>query len=212
MGRYYRGGARLFWSDGLINLCSAPERRFYFASMRETAPRENLMKNIYVLFTTLGVMAYTTNASALEGFPAQIPTDASCGTCHPGPDRTVRNVFGQAAGQNRVDGAIDWPALCALDSDGDGASNGVELGDPNCAWAVGDTVPPNVSDPADQASVPPQDQDPQDPQDPANPVDGGADDIGGGCSTTGSNHSVLLVMLLATLSLGWSLTRRRDRA
>jgi dopamine beta-monooxygenase len=28
-------------------------------------------------------------------------------------------------------------ALCAKDSDGDGATNGVELGDPTCVWTVG---------------------------------------------------------------------------
>ena len=30
-------------------------------------------------------------------------------------------------------------ALCEMDSDGDGPSNGFELGDPNCIWQEGDT-------------------------------------------------------------------------
>ncbi|KAJ1617206.1 hypothetical protein T492DRAFT_579871, partial [Pavlovales sp. CCMP2436] len=30
-------------------------------------------------------------------------------------------------------------ALCKLDSDGDSRSNGEELGDPACAWKVGDS-------------------------------------------------------------------------
>ena len=30
-----------------------------------------------------------------------------------------------------------WPALCPLDSDGDGLSNGQELGDPFCKWTPG---------------------------------------------------------------------------
>jgi dopamine beta-monooxygenase len=33
-----------------------------------------------------------------------------------------------------------WTAdLCQADSDGDGTSNGAELGDPNCTWTVGGT-------------------------------------------------------------------------
>ena len=35
-------------------------------------------------------------------------------------------------------GAGDWPALCSLDSDRDGVTNGQELGDPCCAWRGGD--------------------------------------------------------------------------
>lgn len=32
--------------------------------------------------------------------------------------------------------------LCAMDSDGDGRSNGEELGDPSCTWKKGDPSPP----------------------------------------------------------------------
>ena len=48
------------------------------------------------------------------------------------------NVFGTAfesAGNS-------WTAaLCQADSDGDGKTNGEELGDPNCTWQKGDTNP-----------------------------------------------------------------------
>jgi len=48
----------------------------------------------------------------------------------------ARNDFGNdfsAAGR-------EWTtSLCQQDSDGDGRSNGEELGDPNCVWQVGDT-------------------------------------------------------------------------
>lgn len=48
----------------------------------------------------------------------------------------VRNQFGmdfQSAG-------YQWtPGLCNLDSDGDGRTNGEELGDPDCKWKKGDT-------------------------------------------------------------------------
>ena len=42
-----------------------------------------------------------------------------------------RNVFGLAFAANNH----TWDAtLCSLDSDGDGFTNGEELGDPNCTW------------------------------------------------------------------------------
>ena len=42
----------------------------------------------------------------------------------------ARNPFGEDFSDN--DG--DWQALCKLDSDGDGLTNGQELGDPCCQW------------------------------------------------------------------------------
>lgn len=38
-------------------------------------------------------------------------------------------------------GSIDWAKVCPLDSDGDGLTNGQELGDPNCRWRQGDPDP-----------------------------------------------------------------------
>ncbi|CAH8504756.1 unnamed protein product [Heterobilharzia americana] len=42
------------------------------------------------------------------------------------------NPFGSDFEQKR-----SWDLLCSLDSDGDGFTNGQELGDPNCQWKVG---------------------------------------------------------------------------
>jgi len=49
-----------------------------------------------------------------------------------------------------------WSAYCQKDSDGDGATNGVELGDPNCAWVVNRGAPSGTyqSDPNDPNSTP----------------------------------------------------------
>jgi len=33
----------------------------------------------------------------------------------------------------------NWTRVCRLDSDGDGKTNGQELGDPNCTWKPGMT-------------------------------------------------------------------------
>lgn len=55
------------------------------------------------------------------------------------------NPFGEAFMAN----GFEWTtALCEADSDGDGRSNGVELGDPNCEWEVGvEPAEPSLSHP-----------------------------------------------------------------
>ena|SRR2546427_7858714 len=65
----------------------------------------------------------------------------SCGACHVsqfggGP----RNAFGTAVGTLVGLGTCEqfWgPRLAALDSDGDGISNGAELEDPDGTWSLG---------------------------------------------------------------------------
>mmetsp|Transcript_57802 Transcript_57802/g.122971 ORF Transcript_57802/g.122971 Transcript_57802/m.122971 type:complete len:163 (-) Transcript_57802:183-671(-) len=53
-----------------------------------------------------------------------------------------RNTFGK---DFHLAGNTWTTALCEADSDGDGASNGLELGDPNCTWTYG-TVPSRVTE------------------------------------------------------------------
>ncbi|XP_061181570.1 temptin-like isoform X1 [Saccostrea echinata] len=47
-----------------------------------------------------------------------------------------KNPFGLAFAAAGHQWTVD---LCNADSDGDGVSNGAELGDPNCTWTAGDT-------------------------------------------------------------------------
>jgi hypothetical protein len=75
---------------------------------------------------------------------AQIPNGAefSCMNCHVtagGP----RNEFGKEIEENFLDGDnVVWNAeLAALDSDGDGFTNGEELFDPEGTWRIGDDNP-----------------------------------------------------------------------
>jgi hypothetical protein len=104
------------------------------------------------------------DAAARPFRPAQVPNGAnlSCGTCHvtPGGPRnafglTVESDFLTAAG---FAGQVIWgPELAALDSDGDGATNGEELGDPDGTWAIGDADPAvDFTHPADPDSRPPE--------------------------------------------------------
>ncbi|KAL4233042.1 hypothetical protein ACF0H5_007728 [Mactra antiquata] len=48
----------------------------------------------------------------------------------------LKNLFAQ---DFAAAGHVWTVALCQKDSDGDGATNGAELGDPNCVWTVGAT-------------------------------------------------------------------------
>ena len=72
----------------------------------------------------------------------------SCNTCHTNGGGTPRNSFGLDV-ESRVtpNGTeVFWgPELAALDSDGDGFTNGEELQDPDGLWSEGS---PNPGDPA----------------------------------------------------------------
>lgn len=79
----------------------------------------------------------------------QVPNGsaASCNTCHVAGGGSPLNPFGLEILTNFLTAAggagdVIWDsALAALDSDGDGASNGAELGDPAGTWVVGDPNP-----------------------------------------------------------------------
>jgi hypothetical protein len=56
--------------------------------------------------------------------------------------------FGRALFNNPGSLRLAWAGICALDSDGDGRTNGEELGDPSCTWRPGQVSPPGpVSNP-----------------------------------------------------------------
>ena len=93
----------------------------------------------------------------------QVPNGSkfSCLTCHNGTGGP-RNPFGleiQSQFLNPVSssGMVVWEIdLAQLDSDGDGATNGSELLDPDGEWRAGDDDPgetDNVTNPGDDSSV-----------------------------------------------------------
>lgn len=91
---------------------------------------------------------------------SQIPNGSKfgCTNCHTGFGGP-RNAFGQVVGSSYLDagGNVIWgAALAALDSDGDGVSNGGELQDPAGVWKIGDPQPGDlalVSNPGDPNST-----------------------------------------------------------
>ncbi|MYA24291.1 MAG: hypothetical protein F4Z30_16610 [Gemmatimonadetes bacterium] len=84
----------------------------------------------------------------------QVPNGsaASCNTCHTAGGGSPLNPFGLEIVTNFLTAAgpagdVIWgPELADLDSDGDGASNGAELGDPEGTWMVGDPDPTGDDD------------------------------------------------------------------
>ena len=94
----------------------------------------------------------------------QVPNGsaASCNTCHTSGGGSPLNPFGIEIATNFLTSAgapgdVIWGAeLAALDSDGDGASNGAELGDPDGTWVAGDDNPEGETfHPGDSESTPP---------------------------------------------------------
>lgn len=97
-----------------------------------------------------GLLATGSRAEARPLRPGQIPNgDAnSCANCHVsaaggGP----RNAFGQMVEASFLSpagftGRVQWgPELAQMDADGDGFTNGQELGDPEGLWKAGDADP-----------------------------------------------------------------------
>jgi len=84
----------------------------------------------------------------------------SCNTCHTNGGGSPRNAFGLEVEKRVSPGGNEsfWsPALAALDSDGDGFTNGEELQDPNGAWIEGTANPGDenlVTNPGNANSVP----------------------------------------------------------
>jgi hypothetical protein len=101
------------------------------------------MKRI-LLFVSFSLFALM-SSFAEQAFVTRIPngTAFSCANCHINPAGDgPRNSFGLAfnsAGKR-------WTAnLAKLDSDGDGASNGLELQDPSGTWTTAKPAPGNVA-------------------------------------------------------------------
>jgi hypothetical protein len=78
----------------------------------------------------MSFQALVPNGDRVTYYGAPVPGVGHANVCGRGPLNAFGADFG-AAGRR-------WtPALCQKDSDGDGRTNGEELGDPTCVWTVG---------------------------------------------------------------------------
>ena len=107
---------------------------------------------------TAAALLVTLPALAQPDFMMSIPNGFAhaCSTCHDTPVPAAEwNAFGTDIKDTLVDGKPDWASVCEIDSDGDGATNGEELGDSGCTWVMGDENPvADVFHPGDEDSVP----------------------------------------------------------
>ncbi len=122
------------------------------------------MKHILLVATL--VLIFSPNTAEARSFRLlQLPNGGdNCNVCHVNANGGARNPFGldiEGAGLSGVGGIeaqdVVWLNACAndLDSDGDGYPNGVELGDPQCTWVIGDANPAfTASNPGNMMSTP----------------------------------------------------------
>ena len=120
-----------------------------------------------VLLVALVLLGIGTEAQARAKRIGQIPNGGAnkCANCHTSAaGGGVRNVFGQMIQANFLSlagfaGDVQWgPELAKLDADGDGFTNGEELGDPEGLWKAGQADPGDaaaVTLPGDPKSHPP---------------------------------------------------------
>ncbi|MDQ7817834.1 MAG: FlgD immunoglobulin-like domain containing protein [Melioribacteraceae bacterium] len=119
------------------------------------------MKKVLPYILLFGVVLASTVVISQSFRVSQIPNGGinSCQNCHVSAlGGGTRNSFGQAVenGFLNFQGNVQWgPQLAALDSDGDGFSNGLELQDPNGTWTGGSIGDPSkVTNPGDPNSRP----------------------------------------------------------
>ena len=93
----------------------------------------------------------------------QIPNNKfGCGACHTNAaGGGARNAFGKQVGANLTDAPapaqqeVQWSEIYDMDADGDGFTNGQELGDPMGEWRTGDANPDVApSHPAKESETP----------------------------------------------------------
>ena len=175
---------------------------------------KKVMLTSFAVFS-LSQCSLSQNAAARPARINQIPNgrEAQCLTCHTMPFGGARNAFGMLVHTNLDEpgpaGVVQWSqTLAGVDSDGDGATNGQELGDPMGDWQQGQADPPGpVSNPGDPAStIPSPDAGmPDAGQSPDAGMQGPSDDEGG-CQNIGGR---MLTWLFFALGLAVWLGRRR---
>lgn len=94
---------------------------------------------------TAALLLVATEASARSNRVRQIPNgnNYTCDSCHGKSSLRPQDLtpFGVDVNNTLSGGNVNWSAIWDRDSDGDGFSNGLELGDPNGTWRTGNPDP-----------------------------------------------------------------------
>ena len=111
------------------------------------------------LFVSFFLFGWVMSASSFSSYIKMNPNGANVHNVNAIGHKDVDgggplNVYGKAFGE----ASHKWTStLCLEDSDGDGQSNGLELGDPCCAWVEASGSPPSftadISDPGIASSM-----------------------------------------------------------
>lgn len=158
-----------------------------------------------LVLAALALTVVAGSASARPSYVGAVPNvNNNCGVCHVaagggGP----RNAFGEdveAAMPFTGPDTDTWSALFCVDSDGDGKTNGQELGDPCGAWRIADDDPAgDISAPGDDSSTTADVGECDGEAPPTCDLD--PDAGGGGCSaTTGASSVALGALLLGAMA------------
>jgi hypothetical protein len=130
---------------------------------------------VHRLLLAAGALLVPSLAAASPSFMNFIPngTAIGCAGCH--TNQPATNRFGDDVRARLVGGNPSWPMLWMLDSDGDGQTNGQELGDPCGVWRSGQPAPrtTNISNPGGAGSMTPTPNEP-----PCGAPDAGLRDTG----------------------------------
>ncbi len=105
------------------------------------------MKSRFSTAVLCGIIATGSVAEARSFRVAQLPNgnDFNCVACHTRTNGGGLNPFGLDTAYTLKGSNTDWSAVYALDSDGDGYSNGLELADPNGVWSIGAANPAGMT-------------------------------------------------------------------
>src|SRR5262245_5153209 len=129
-------------------------------------------------FASVSLLIAAASASARPNYVYDIPNGTlfdtrGCVNCHFNSNGSgPRNAFGIAYD----DSGYNYESICGDDSDGDGQTNGEELGDPLCEWTFGE-IPARTDDvsvpgSAASTSINPQGVDPPPPPPPVGEGEG----------------------------------------
>ena len=101
------------------------------------------MRNVPLFCVCLAMIMLSLPAFGRSFRTRQVPhgETLSCQTCHFSGNGGAVNAFGYDVSLTLNNGDAQWSAVCMLDSDADGYTNGVELGDPDCLWSIGNATP-----------------------------------------------------------------------